>query len=191
MDPVTDDIVIEYWFRELIRYGKFCRGYLELLELFRRTGIVKLHQIRVEDILLFGSNRFCKHSRAEAIMSVLGLEDWASMATSSTTDPSKWMLGKYPVSFVRTAVSKIGASFFNSHLISSWNAEALLRATLPELLGALIPFQSLELEDARHERPDMKFMLGGWDSTSEKPHPTANEVGSTSGGDGEDRAGRN
>ena len=83
------------------------------------------------------------------------------------------MHGKYPVRFVRTAVSKIGASFFNSHLISSWNAEALLRATFPELLGALIPFQSLELEDAGHERPDMKFMLGGWDSTSEKPHPTA------------------
>src|SRR5205809_4945919 len=88
---------------------------LELLELFNRTGMDDLHKIEREHVLLLATSRYCKRSRAEAIMSVLGMKEWIK-STPQAAEEQQLVLGQFPLTFVREVAAKLGSNFFTSLL---------------------------------------------------------------------------
>jgi hypothetical protein len=155
----------------LIQYGKYQRGFLELVELFDRTGMKDLHIIKRETIMLLGSQRYCQDSRAEAIMSVLGVKEWkTSLSTQVATQLSaeNLVLGQYPLKFVQDVAKELGAAFFNSLSVSFTNLSLLETArgeqNLPK--GTLLPF----IHRAGPAFED-KFLLN-WVFSEERENPT-------------------
>jgi hypothetical protein len=74
-------------------------GPAELLYLFVRTGMADLLNATPTSILILSNRRYCKHSRAEAIMSVTGAKTWFTdyvewFSLSPPEDPDQLMLGK-------------------------------------------------------------------------------------------------
>jgi hypothetical protein len=132
-------------FGSLIQYGKYQRGFLELVELFDRTGMKDLHIIKRDTILLLGSERYCESSRAEAIMAVLGARDWNHSLPAQmkkNIDKESLVLGQYPLEFVQHVATDLGATFFNSLSACSMDLDfAEIIATAPQLSkGSLLPF---------------------------------------------------
>ncbi|KAF8847485.1 hypothetical protein BDZ45DRAFT_733580 [Acephala macrosclerotiorum] len=129
----------------LIQYGKYQRGFLELVELFDRTGMKDLHIIKRDTILLLGSERYCESSREEAVMAVLGARDWnhsLSAPMKANFDKESLVLGQYPLGFVQHVATALGATFFNSLSACSRDLDfAEIVATAPQLSkGSLLPF---------------------------------------------------
>ncbi|KAK7700430.1 hypothetical protein SLS57_012098 [Botryosphaeria dothidea] len=121
--------------KSLVAAGIYHRGFIELLELFDRTGMRDLHIIKKEYILLLGSRRYCESRRAEAIMSVLDAKRWRSLP-----DPGGLVLGQYELEFVREVARSMGASFFGSLSSRAMEHGARLdEALLPQ--GSLMPFE--------------------------------------------------
>ncbi|KAL2013626.1 hypothetical protein VTN00DRAFT_1151 [Thermoascus crustaceus] len=122
-DLVHDDygdrsIPAEKLFATLVGSGRYHRGFLELMELFNRTGMDDLHRIEREHILLLATSRYCKRSRAEAIMSVLGMKEWINFSPRSAGDEELLQLvfGQFPLVFVREVAMRLGSHFFTSLL---------------------------------------------------------------------------
>ncbi|KAH7000977.1 hypothetical protein EDB80DRAFT_685951 [Ilyonectria destructans] len=67
-DPTMNETLADGMFGGLISYGVFHPGFLELFELFERSGLEQLLIIQPKNILDLGSKRFCKSRRAEAII---------------------------------------------------------------------------------------------------------------------------
>ena len=121
--------------RSLIGQGLYPRGFVELLELFDRTGLQHLHVIKKDYILLLGSQRYCESHRADAIMSVLDTKAWRSLP-----EPGELVLGQYPLEFVREVAQSIGAAFFNSLSSRPIDYNTLFsKGLLPQ--GSLMPFE--------------------------------------------------
>jgi hypothetical protein len=122
--------------QSLIAQDLYPRGFVELLELFDRTGMQHLHVIRRDYILLLGSQRHCERHRAEAIMSVLDTKRWRLLS-----NPGPLVLGLYPLEFVREVAKSIGPSFYNSLSFRAINLETLVSHEMfPQ--GSLMPFES-------------------------------------------------
>jgi hypothetical protein len=131
-------------FGSLIHFGKYQRGFLELVELFDRTGMKDLHIIKRDTIMLLGSERYCESSREEAIMAVLGARDWNhSLPPQVKANFDKSLvLGQYPLGFVQHIATALGATFFNSLSACSRDLDfAEMIAAAPHLSkGSLLPF---------------------------------------------------
>ncbi|KAF2727382.1 hypothetical protein EJ04DRAFT_517292 [Polyplosphaeria fusca] len=117
----------------MVRDKTYPRGFIELLELFDRTGMRDLQIMKKEYIMLLGSQRYCESRRAEAIMSVLDAKRWRSLS-----EPGSLVLGQYELEFVREVAREIGSSFYNS-LSFSPNAELVMN---PRSRGSLLPFEN-------------------------------------------------
>lgn len=90
--------------------------------------------------------RECTGSRAPAIMSALGVTDWYKRALVSgenrnATAAEPLLFNSFPISFIREASLKFGASFFQSrdHLIGL-GGTAEMAIEKREVLGSMIPF---------------------------------------------------
>lgn len=138
-------------FGKLIGRNSFQRGYLELTELFDRTGMQWIHAMGREHILILGSNRFCLEYRAEAIISVLGATTWRSSALEHTSDAL--LLNRYPLSFLREVFATRGASFFSVTFASAAKIADVLGGVHP-VSGTLLPFAEVGRATA-----DTKFAL--------------------------------
>ncbi|KAF2252735.1 hypothetical protein BU26DRAFT_600990 [Trematosphaeria pertusa] len=139
LNESLDQVAPNEMFGKLIAFGLYPRGYLELGELLNRTGMLYLHFMRRDLILLLGSHRFCKGLRAEAIMSVVGSVTWKDTHGADSND---LVLGQYPLGFVQEAYSSIGANFFGSISISSNSLSSLEHNSHLEPQGSLMPFEA-------------------------------------------------
>lgn len=158
----TEQVPPDEMLGKLIGFGIYHRGYLELLELFNRTGMSYIHFIRRDLILLLGSHRFCRDLRAEAIMSVVGSRGWKAEYDAGNT---KLVLDMYPLSFVQEARCAIGANFFNSASVSSRPISPVKEGTAPEPRGSLMPFES------KRHGSEAKLVLD-WIFSDEMDHPS-------------------
>ncbi|POS70687.1 hypothetical protein DHEL01_v210917 [Diaporthe helianthi] len=120
----------------MIAHGRYHRGFLELVELFDRTGMRDLHMIKKDYILLLGSQRYCESQRDHAIMSVLGATDWLLLQDRGTL-----VHGQYHVEVVREVARKIGATFFNSLSFRKMAQPDALSQGGPSPSGSLMPFE--------------------------------------------------
>ena len=143
--------------RAMIRDRSYPRGFIELLELFDRTGMRDLQMIKKDYILLLGSQRYCESRRAEAIMSVLDAKRWISLK-----EPGPLVLGQYELEFVREVAQEVGSSFYNS-LSCSLDAHLVMN---PSSRGSLLPF-----EDRSSGFIESKMILN-WEFGSEVPNPS-------------------
>lgn len=75
------------------------------------SGLLEINHISPLSILFQGDRRYCKHSRAQAVMSVIGAVKW-HRDWDGNEDGSKLVLEKYPLSFVTEVRDKLGALFF-------------------------------------------------------------------------------
>lgn len=95
------------------------KGPSELICLLRLTGLDQIHSITRLDILWNANSRYCKRSRAEAIMSVVGVTDWyhdrLNTGRLHETNREDLVLDKYPQVFLEEAIRKLGASFFSTN----------------------------------------------------------------------------
>lgn len=94
------------------------------------------------DVFLVGNERQCTGERAPAIMSVLGITDWYDEQIASTGQANgsqDLVLGKYPMSFVEEAASKIGPLFFGT----------CADGGLHDAIGSMLPFFSGDDGSAR------------------------------------------
>jgi hypothetical protein len=149
-NPTRDLIDPENKLGTLIQYGKYQRGFLELVELFDRTGMRGLHVMRRDTILLLGSERYCEGSREEAIMAVLGATNWSSSPPSAMelkSDKASLVLEQYPLAFVQHIATALGPTFFNSISTSSSAVDfAEIVASAPQLSkGSLLPFGQTQM----------------------------------------------
>lgn len=130
-------------------------GPAELLYLFVRTGLADLLNATPTSILILGNQRYCKHSRAEAIMSVIGAKTWFTnyveqFGSSPPEGPDQLVMGKYPLAFVNEMRRMFGSSFFDSQGGAPPAARAIVRRhdeaaneTEINVLGSLLPFGDL------------------------------------------------
>ncbi|KAI8659038.1 HET domain-containing protein [Fusarium keratoplasticum] len=111
-DPTTNETPADGMFGGLLSYGVFHPGFLELFELFERSGLEQLWFIQPKNILDLDSWRFCKSRRAEAIMSVLGIKNWYQ-ALKNAPEPAEGnlVLGQYPIEFIQEVATSLGAAF--------------------------------------------------------------------------------
>ncbi|KAF2726904.1 hypothetical protein EJ04DRAFT_557715 [Polyplosphaeria fusca] len=129
----------------MLRAKSYPRGFIELVELFDRTGMRDLHVMKKVDIMLLGSQRYCEGRRAEAIMSVLDAKRWRGLKK-----PGSLVLGQYELEFVRENAREMGPSFYN-FLSFSRDAEFVMN---PRSRGTLLPF-----EDRSGQSTESKWML--------------------------------
>ncbi|KAM0315636.1 hypothetical protein ACHAPQ_011528 [Fusarium lateritium] len=138
LDPSITDTPADTMFGSLIKYGVFHPGFLELFELFDRSGLDQLLVMQPKNVLDLGSRRYCKSRRAEAIMSVLGVKSWYQNIDNAP--PDTLVLGQYPLGFVQEAAKNIGASFFDMLSCTSTSLQSQPSTTS---VGSLMPFTPL------------------------------------------------
>lgn len=96
------------------QYLKWPNGPRQLEDLCLITRIENLVESPSPIALLLVANvRQCTGSRAPAIMSALGVTEWYTSKSKKETDDDL-VLNTYPLAFVKEAVSKLGASFYES-----------------------------------------------------------------------------
>jgi hypothetical protein len=144
-DSILHETTLGGEFEALVRGGRYPRAFLEVYELLERTNMKELNSMRPETITLLGAERYCEDSRAEAIMSVLGVTDWYTRATREGKNRNM-VLGTYPLEFLRAAANRIGASFFNAVIVRSSSTDELLQK--PSIRGSLLPFRPMERSGA-------------------------------------------
>ncbi|KAM0433822.1 hypothetical protein ACHAQK_009044 [Fusarium lateritium] len=138
LDPSIMDTPADTMLGSLIKYGIFHPGFLELFELFDRSGLDQLLVMQPKNVLDLGSRRYCKSRRAEAIMSVLGVKSWYQNIDNAPQDTL--VLGQYPLGFVQEAAKSIGASFFDMLSCTSTSLQSQPSTTS---VGSLMPFTPL------------------------------------------------
>lgn len=126
-------------------------GAYDLSTLFTDTCMSEILWASPSAIFTFGQLRECTHSRAEAIMSVVGATEWYENFVSKYKVPppeTDLVLGLYPLQFLAEAAAKLGPTFYtaipiNLHYLSgavdlsngSWRAQAC-----PKAVGSVLPF---------------------------------------------------
>ncbi|KAJ5080928.1 Heterokaryon incompatibility [Penicillium angulare] len=127
-------------------------GFHEVLDLLHRTGMDSLHELKREQILFLATSRYCSHSRAQAIMSVLGIKEWynSATATAEQRQPNKpgFIFDQYPLAFVQEAARNMGSRFFNTAVLVDYppvdevGAQEIVR-------GTMLPFRARISEPRR------------------------------------------
>ncbi|KIX09444.1 uncharacterized protein Z518_00524 [Rhinocladiella mackenziei CBS 650.93] len=112
------------------------RIFEELRSLERKGHLVTLLNAPRSSILQACADRYCERNRAEAIMSAIGVTDWYTERTQTGEETSVGgSANEYPLSFVREAAKKLGATFFFASGII-WNVKRLLLESTPLPTGA-------------------------------------------------------
>ena len=118
----------------------FPQGYVELSKLFWDTGMDQLLNASPITPLILGNERYCKSSRAQAIMSVIGTTEWYQDAVKQFDDTPEddLVLGKFPLQFLQEIQRKHGAMLFSSFAIGLEGPPRTGSSTI----GSLLPFTS-------------------------------------------------
>lgn len=91
-------------------------GAREVYELFSRTGMVQIAIPSQLSALILGGRRICKHSRSQAIMSVVGATKWFSNNNfrqfSHPESEDEMIFGLYEPEFINEVCRLVGGSFF-------------------------------------------------------------------------------
>lgn len=95
------------------------------------SGMAYIFQPTVGDILWQGSNRYCREDRSEAIMSVLGVDNWKGRNDPNSKDT---VLEKYSLAFLEEVRRRWGSSLFYV-LSPSKEAESIR-------IGSMLPFKA-------------------------------------------------
>lgn len=125
-------------------------------------------------ILEIGCGRQCKHSRSEAIMSVLGCTDWHKAALEArkqqgmllSYDKPSLVLGQYTYEFLDEIRQKYGFVFFSSsHKVTNF---FFLARDQEAPVGSILPFSPriIELVLEQKEISEAKMLA------SSQPHPS-------------------
>ncbi|KAL2851101.1 hypothetical protein BJY01DRAFT_245203 [Aspergillus pseudoustus] len=116
-DGLTAAQLLESW----KSHPQIHSGFQQILTLLHRTGMDGLHRLEREEILFLATSRYCTDSRAEAIMSVIGVVDWYKVSNSHQSDREKaqstttaFIFNQYPLAFVQEVAQELGSSFFTA-----------------------------------------------------------------------------
>ncbi|KAL2704385.1 hypothetical protein AAEP93_005456 [Penicillium crustosum] len=127
-------------------------GFHEVLDLLHRTGMDNLHQLKREQILYLATSRHCSHSRAQAIMSVLGMTEWYKSATAipEQRQPNKpgFVFDQYPLAFVQEVAHNLGSSFFITTVLADYPPVDDVK-TQDIIRGSMLPFRARISEPRR------------------------------------------
>ena len=98
------------------RAARLPPGAREIYTLFSTTGMVQLGRPSPLSALALAGNRVCKHSRSQAIMSVLGATLWFRRDDfrqfSQPEDPKDMIFGLYEPAFINEVFHQMGGDFF-------------------------------------------------------------------------------
>ncbi|KAL4908413.1 hypothetical protein BDW74DRAFT_100475 [Aspergillus multicolor] len=137
------------------------------------SGLSDIADLERVEILSLGNRRYCKESRAEAIMSVLGVTDWYKVRNNHGVDgalrESFGRLGHaagngYPVEFLREAALKVGYVFYSSKFYASQMTIGLFwyyylhHGASPQGPGTMLPFGTEMLPDRVIMLPERVLM---------------------------------
>jgi len=127
-------------------------GFHEVLDLLYRTGMDNLHELKREQILFLATSRYCSHSRAQAIMSVLGMTEWYNSATAmpEQRQPNKpgFVFDQYPLTFVQEVAQNLGSSFFTTTILEDYPSIDDVK-TQDVVRGTMLPFRARISEPRR------------------------------------------
>ncbi|PNP73903.1 hypothetical protein FNYG_12754 [Fusarium nygamai] len=160
---------------EAFRLPDMPRAATELQFILDDTEMTQLLDIEPLTVLALANQRYCKHSRAQAIMSVLGATKWFNRHLAdygSGPREDNLVLGTFPLEFVKEIKSQLGVKFFTSVGSGSEvcpkeafkrNAEQNTMEIQP--IGSMLPFSS------SRSRP--KRALTNAYTKDSKGHPSA------------------
>ncbi|KAJ5510177.1 Heterokaryon incompatibility [Penicillium expansum] len=135
-------------------------GFHEVLDLLHRTGMDNLHELKREQILFLATSRYCSHSRAQAIMSVLGIKEWYNSATAmpEQRQPNKpgFVFDQYPLAFVQEVASNLGSSFFITAILADYPPVDDVK-TQDVVRGTMLPFRARISEPRRVDVPRLEM----------------------------------
>ncbi|KUM62191.1 hypothetical protein ACN42_g4922 [Penicillium freii] len=127
-------------------------GFHEVLDLLHRTGMDNLHELKREQILFLATSRYCSHSRAQAIMSILGMTEWYNSATGKPEQrrPNKpgFVFDQYPLAFVQEVARNLGSSFFITAVLADYLPVDEVK-TQDVVRGTMLPFRARISEPRR------------------------------------------
>ncbi|KAK9437390.1 uncharacterized protein VB005_08378 [Metarhizium brunneum] len=178
IDPLAQDVlerVESLPNEEAFRLPDMPRAATELQFILDDTEMTQLLDIEPLTILALANQRYCRHSRAQAVMSVLGATRWFSRHLAehgSGPRENNLVLGTFPLEFVKEIQSQLGVKFFTSTGSGSEvcpkeafkrNAEQNTLEIQP--IGSMLPFSS--------SRSLPKRILTNAYSEYSKSHPSA------------------
>lgn len=119
------------------------RSIDEIWSLLSLSGAASLREVAPVSIPTMGNMRQCKHSRAEAVMSVLGTTEWHRKRVARAE--TSLMFGRFPMDFLQEVRYKFGARFFKKN--HGYFLEIFADGNpMPEPIGSLLPFGSMNNE---------------------------------------------
>jgi hypothetical protein len=140
-----------------------------LVELLMCSNMIAFHTQHPASILSTGCARECKHSRSEAVMSVLGATDWykeiATGATARSEDESL-VLGQYAYEFLNEIRVKYGFVFFSSEYSTYNEYRDAEKEKVP--IGTILPFS--RKKDWAYV--DIKIIAEARVFVTQQPHPS-------------------
>lgn len=118
-------------------------------------------------ILDCGCARYCKRSRSEAVMSILGATDWHNGAreTGSHNSENTLLLGQYTFAFIREVRHKYGFIFFRSTIETNPFTEP---QDIVGPMGTILPFS----EPRRNKLPARGLFPSPLTLEREEGHPS-------------------
>lgn len=90
------------------------KSVAQLHRLFEETGMFTLSHATPLTILYMGERRYCKHRRAEAIMSAVGATEWFRRSSDARKSTEKLVLKRYPLEFLNDVRHNVGSVPFFS-----------------------------------------------------------------------------
>lgn len=144
-------------------WGGFFDGYpagpKEIATFMDKTGMWHLFWPNRLTALILGRNRACTHSRAAAIMSVIGATEWFRGQTleqfRAGDDSENLVCGLYPLEFVNEVYRKCGGSFFTCPITAAtlFTIEEDGKETVFTSRGTMLPFIPVQ-------EPQKEFSIG-------------------------------
>jgi hypothetical protein len=125
-------------------------GAKEIYDLFCITGMAQLSNPSQLSALILGGKRVCKHSRSQAIMSVVGATKWFTdndfRQFSHPESEDEMIFGLYEPGFIKEVFKLVGGSFFlcGSEGVTVSKPDRTTRKdkfrTLSLISGSMLPF---------------------------------------------------
>lgn len=161
--------------KEAFRLPDMPRAATELQFVLDDAELTQLLDIEPLTVLALANQRYCKHSRAQAIISVLGATKWFSRHLAEHgrgQSEDNLVLGMFPLDFVKEVKNQRGVKFFTS--IGSgfevcpkgvFEMDAEQDSVKVKSIGSMLPFSS--------SRSQPKRTLPNAFSKFSKSHPSA------------------
>lgn len=102
---------------EALKVSELPRAAAELRSILHTFEMTQMLDTRPLTILALANQRYCEHSRAQAIMSVLGMTKWYDLYLEKhgTAPPENdLVLGVFPFEFIKEVKDRLGVQFFRS-----------------------------------------------------------------------------